>query len=129
MASIFELQQPSFGRSSSGREVVTAANADVTLTAAQSVAGIVVHTPTSNKIVTTATGAEIIAELGPQAQVGQTFEVTVVNLGGSTYTSTFTAGATGVTVTGVAAVQPGTSGTFLGRVASTTAVVFYRKAG
>lgn len=129
MASIFELEKPAFGRFTAGRELVTAANADVTLTAAQSVAGLVVHTPTSNKIVTTATGAEIIAELGPQAQVGQTFEVTVVNLGGSTHTSTFTAGASGVTVTGVAVVQPGTSGTFIGRVASSTAVVFYRKGG
>ena len=127
MASIFELEQPSFGRSSSGMALVTAANADVTLTAAQSVGCVVAHTPTSNKIVTTATGAEIIAELGPQAKVGQTFEVVIVNLGGSTYTSTLTAGASGVTVTGVAAVQPGTSGTFIGRVTSSTAVVFYRK--
>lgn len=127
MASLFELEQPSFGRSSSGMGLVTAANADVTLTAAQSVGAVVVHTPTSNKIVTTATGSEIVAELGPQAKVGQTFEVVVVNLGGSTFTSTFTAGATGVTVTGVAAVQPGTSGTFIGRVATASTVVFYRK--
>jgi 2',3'-cyclic-nucleotide 2'-phosphodiesterase (5'-nucleotidase family) len=126
MASLFELEQPSFGRSSSGLGLVTAANADVTLTAAQSVGAVVAHTPTSNKLVTTATGAEIIAELGPQAKVGQTFEVVVVNLGGSTHTSTFTAGATGVTVTGVAAVQPGSSATFIGRVASSSAVVFYR---
>jgi hypothetical protein len=126
MASLFELEQPSFGRSSTGKALVTAANADVTLTAAQSVGAIVAHTPTSNKTVTTATGAEIIAELGAQAKVGQTFEVVVVNLGGSTHTSTFTAGATGVTVTGVAAVQPGSSATFVGRVASATAVVFYR---
>jgi len=126
MASIFELEQPSFGRASEGKALVTAANADVVLTAAQCTGAIVAHTPTSNKTVTTATGAEILAELGPQAKVGQTFEVTIVNLGGSTHTSTFTAGATGVTVTGVAAVQPGTSGTFIGRVASSTAVVFYR---
>ena len=127
MASIFELEQPSFGRSSTGLGLVTAANADVALTAAQSVGTVVVHTPTSNKLVTTATGAEIIAELGPQAKVGQTFEVVVVNLGGSTFTSTFTAGTTGVTVTGVAAVQPGTSGTFVGRVATSSTVIFYRK--
>ncbi len=127
MASIFELEQPSFGRSSTGLALVTAANADVVLTAAQSVGAIVAHTPTSNKLVTTATGAEIIAELGSQGQVGQTFEVVVVNLGGSTFTSTFTAGATGVTVTGVAAVQPGTSGTFIGRVTTSSTVVFYRK--
>jgi len=126
MASLFELEQPSFGRSSDGKALVTAANADVVLTAAQCTGAIVAHTPTSNKLVTTATGAEIIAELGAQAKVGQTFEVTIVNLGGSTYTSTLTAGASGVTVTGVAAVQPGTSATFIGRVASTTAVVFYR---
>ena len=127
MASIFELEQPSFGRSSTGMALVTAGNADVTLTAAQSVGVVVAHTPTSNKLVTTATGAEIIAELGAQAKVGQCFEVVIVNLGGSTHTSTLTAGATGVTVTGVAAVQPGTSGTFVGRVTTASTVTFYRK--
>lgn len=127
MASIFELEQPSFGRSSTGAALVTAANADVTLTAAQSVSAVVVHTPTSNKLVNTATAAAIIAELGSQAKVGQTFEVTIVNLGGSTFTSTLTAGDASVTVTGVAAVSPGTSGTFLVRMTSATTVHFYRK--
>lgn len=127
MASIFELEQPSFGRSSSGMALVTAGNADVTLTAAQSIGAVVAHTPTSNKLVTTATGAEIIAELGAQAKVGQTFEVVVVNLGGASHTSTFTAGATGVTVTGVATVTHGTSATFIGRVTTASTVTFYRK--
>jgi hypothetical protein len=130
MASQFELEQPSFGRSSTGKALVTGANADITLTAAQSVGAVVVHTPTSNKTVVTPIGTAILAELGPQAKVGQTFELTIVNLGGSTHTSTLTAGASGVTVTGVAAVSPGTSGTFIGRVADVTAgsesVIFYR---
>ena len=127
MASLFELEQPSFGRSSSGMALVTGANVDVTLTAPQSIGAVVVHTPTSNKLVNTPTAAAIIAELGPQAKVGQTFEVTIVNLGGSTFTSTLTAGDANVTVTGVAAVSPGTSGTFLGRMTSATTVTYYRK--
>lgn len=126
MASIFELEQPSFGRSSSGKLLVAASNADTVLTAAQSVGSVVTMTPTANRLLTTPTGAEIIAELGPQAKVGQTFQVNVVNLAASTYTVTLTAGASGVTVTGVAAVAAASSGTFIGRVASATTVVFYR---
>jgi hypothetical protein len=130
MASQFELEQPSFGRSSTGKALVTGGNVDIVLTAAQSIGAVVAHTPTSNKAVTTPIGTAILAELGPQAKVGQTFEVTVVNLGGASHTSTFTAGASGVTVTGVAVVAHGTSATFIGRVANITAgsesIVYYR---
>jgi len=126
MASIFELEEPAFGRHSTGKLLVAATDAATTLTAEQACGSIVTMTPTANRTLTTPTGAEIIAELGPQAKIGQTFEVNVVNLAASTYTVTFTAGASGVTVTGAAAVAAATGGTFTGRVASASTVVFYR---
>ena len=126
MASIFELEQPSFGRHSTGKTLLAATDANTTLTAAQAVASIVTMTPTANRTLTTPVAADIIAELGPQAKIGQTFEVNVVNLAPSTYTVTFTAGATGVTVTGAAAVAAATGGTFTGRVTTASTVVFYR---
>jgi hypothetical protein len=126
MASIFELEQPSFGRHSTGKVLLAATDAATTLSAAQSVGSIVTMTPTANRTLTTPVAADIIAELGPQAKIGQTFEVNVVNLAPSTYTVTFTAGATGVTVVGAAAIPAAGGGTFTGRVASASTVVFYR---
>jgi len=126
MASIFELETPPFGRHSTGKLLVAATDANTTLTAAQACGSITTMTPTANRTLTTPTGAEIIAELGLQAKIGQTFEVNVVNLAASTYTVTFTAGASGVTVTGAAAVAAATGGTFTGRVATASTVVFYR---
>jgi len=126
MSSIFELEEPYFGRLSTGKLLVAATDAATTLTAEQACGSIVTMTPTAGRAVTTPVAADIIAELGPQAKVGQTFEVSVVNLASATHAITFTAGATGVTVTGAAAVSAATSGTFIGRVASATTVIFYR---
>lgn len=126
MASVFELEQPAFGRSTRGKLLVAASNtAGTTLTAAQSVGTVITATPTGARTITTATAAQIVAELGPQAQVGQTFEVHIVNLASATHALTL-AGDTGVTVVGNADVAAATSGTFIGRVASSTSVVFYR---
>jgi hypothetical protein len=126
MASIFELEQPSFGRHSVGKLLVAATDAATTLTAAQACGSIVTMTPTAARAVTTPVAADIITELGPQAKVGQTFEVSVINLASATHAITFTAGATGVTVVGNAVVAAAGAGTFTGRVASATTVVFYR---
>jgi hypothetical protein len=126
MASIFELETPPFGRHSTGKLLVEATNADTVLTAAQACGSIVTMTPSTGRAITTPTGAAIIAELGLQAKIGQTFEVNVVNLAGSTHAITFTAGATGVTVVGSATVAAATGGTFTGRVATASTVVFYR---
>jgi hypothetical protein len=126
MASIFELETPPFGRHSAGKLLVSATDANTTLTAAQACGSITTMTPTANRTLTTPTGAEIIAELGLQAKIGQTFEVSVINLASATHAITFTAGATGVTVVGNAVVAAATGGTFTGRVASATTVVFYR---
>ena len=126
MASIFELEEPYFGRHSTGKLLVAAANEDTVLTAEQCAGSIVTMTPSTGRLLTTATGAAIIAELGPQAKIGQTFEVSVVNQAGATHAITFTAGATGVTVVGSATVAAATGGTFTGRVATASTVVFYR---
>lgn len=126
MASVFELEQPAFGRSTRGKLLVAASNtAGTTLTAAQSVGTVITATPTGARTITTATAAQIVTELGPQAQVGQTFELHIVNLAADTHSLTLGAG-DGVTVTGAAAVAAASSGTFIGRVASSTSVVFYR---
>jgi hypothetical protein len=126
MASIFELEQPSFGRHSTGKLLLAATDAATTLSAAQSVGSIVTMTPTAARAITTPIAADIITELGPQAKVGQTWEVSVVNLASATHAITFTAGATGVTVVGSATVSAATGGTFTGRLASATTVVYYR---
>ena len=126
MASIFELEEPSFGRHSVGKIVVAATDAATTLTAEQTCGCIVTMTPTAARAVTTPVAADIIAELGPQAKIGQTFEVSVINLAAATHAITFTAGATGVTIVGSATVAAATGATFTGRVASATTVVFYR---
>jgi hypothetical protein len=128
MASIFELENANFGRSTEGRTVLAGSNADTTLTAAQSVESVVTVTPTTGRTYTTATAADIISELGNSAKVGQSFEITIVNLAGSTHAVTF-AGGTGVTVTGNATVAAATSATYVGRMASSTTVVYYRKGG
>jgi len=127
MASVFELQDPNFGRLTKTRTVVAGDDAATTLTAAQCIESIITVTPTTGRAYTTATGAAILSELGINNKVGQSFEVTIVNLAASTHAITFTAGATGVTITGLATVAANTSATFVGRVASSSAVVFYRK--
>lgn len=126
MSSIFELEQPTFSRLTQGRTLLAGTDAATTLTAAQSVESVITVTPTAARTYTTATAAAIISALGDTAKVGQCFEVTIVNLAANTHAITF-AGGDGVTVTGTAAVTHATSGTFLGRVASATTVIFYRK--
>ena len=126
MASIFELEQANFGRATQGRVLLAGGNADTTLTAAQSVESLITVTPTTGRTYTTATAAEIISELGDSAMVGQCFEVTIVNLAGATHAITF-AGGTSVTVTGSATVAAASSATFVGRMATSSTVIFYRK--
>lgn len=126
MAGQFHLEQPPFDRALNGRIVVAASDEATALTAAQSVHSIITMTPTAGRAVTTATGPQIISELG-EYRVGSTFEVTVQNLAGATHAITFTANATGVTLSGSGTVAAATTATFIGRVASSTTVVYYRK--
>jgi len=128
MASIFELESPSFSVSTSFRGVVAGSNADTTLTAAQCIESIVTVTPTTGRTYTTATAADIITALDSKAKVGQTFELTFVNLAGATHAITF-AGGTGVTISGNTSISAASSATYVGRMASATTVVFYRKGG
>tara|TARA_R110000868_G_scaffold851_4_gene6433 strand:- start:3909 stop:4292 length:384 start_codon:yes stop_codon:yes gene_type:complete len=127
MAGQFHLEQPAFDRAINGRALLAATDAATTLTAAQSMGSIVTMTPTAGRAVTTPVAADIIAELADGYRVGSCFEVTIVNLAPATHAITFTAGATGVTVTGLATVAANSSTTFIGRVASATTVIYYRK--
>lgn len=127
MAGQFNLEQPAFDRAVSGRVLLAATDAATALTAAQSINSIVTMTPGSGRAVTTATGPEIITELGGAYRVGATFEVTIVNLAGATHAITFTANATGVTLSGSGTVAAASTATFIGRVASSSTVVYYRK--
>lgn len=87
---------------------------------------IVTATPTTARNLTTAIGSAIIALLDGE-QVGDTTEFTVVNLAASAATITLVAGATGVTLVGLATVPAATSGTWLVRYDSSSGVTFYRK--
>ena len=129
MASIFELENPAFGNTYRKTTVTTlAASGAQTATAAQLLGGVLVSTATAAFALTTATGAEICTALAAANQnvIGVSFEFSIVNLGTSTYHITLTAGATGVTVTGVAAVNAGTSGTFRALVTAADTLVIYR---
>ena len=126
MAGMFHLEDGAFARLLNGRVLLAATDAATTLTAAQSIGSIVTMTPTAGRAVTTPIGADIIAELS-EFRVGSVFEVTIVNLASATHAITFTAGASNVTVTGLATVAAATSATFIGRIATATTVIYYRK--
>ena len=125
MASIFELQNPPFGQLTKTK-VIKTENGAMTLTTAELIEGIVDGTPTGNRTITTPTAAEILTALGIQNKVGQTFELTIVNKATSTHKFTLTAGSN-VTIVGDAEVAAATSGTFIFRVTSSTAVSAFRK--
>jgi hypothetical protein len=125
MAGMFHLEDGASTRMLNGRVLLAATDAATGLSAAQSVHSIVTMTPTTSRAVTTATAAQILAELS-EYRIGSTFEVTLVNLAGSTAPMVFTAGDANVTIVGVANVTHGTSGTFVGRVATATTIVYYR---
>ena len=97
MASIFELEQPVFGRSNSSLELVAASDEATTLSAAQSVNSLVVMTPGAARNVTTATAAAIVAELGSGVRIGTTFSITLRNQAAATHAMTLVGG-TGVTL-------------------------------
>jgi hypothetical protein len=126
MAGVFHGEFGASTRTMNGRIVLAATDAATNLSAAQSIHSIVTMTPTAGRAVTTATGPAILADMD-EFRVGSTFEVTVVNLAGATHAITFTPNATGVTLVGSGTVAAATSATFLGRVASATTVVYYRK--
>ena len=125
MATFFELQNPPFGQLTKTK-VIKTENGAHTLTTAEIIEGIVDGTPTGNRAITTPTAAEIISALGTQSGVGQCFELTIVNKAASTHKFTLTAGS-GVTIVGEPDVTADSSGTFIFRVSSSTAVSAFRK--
>lgn len=125
MATIFELQNPPFGQLTKTK-VIKTENGAHTLTTAEIIEGIVDGTPTGNRAITTPTAAEIISALGTQSGVGQCFELTIVNKAASTHKFTLTAGS-GVTIVGEPDITADSSGTFIFRVSSSTAVSAFRK--
>ena len=118
-----------------GREKVTivaATDAATVQTAAQlSGAGRVVYTmtPSTGRTLTTPTGAQLGAGFTDEA-VGTSFEFTVVNVAAATHAITLTAGASGVTllgVAGMATVAAASSATFVGVFTAADTVSIYRK--
>jgi hypothetical protein len=115
------------------RSVLAAGNEDTVLTAAQCVGGIVTMTPAStDKLITTPTGSALKTFFGGPLEIGTSFELTVVNVAAATRAITLTAGATGITlggVAGMATVAAASSATyvFVCTAVGTPAFTVYRK--
>ena len=131
----FHLDAPNFGRTSTVRTVTAAGNEATTLTAAQTIEGIVTMTPSAGRALTTATASAIVTALGDGVRVGSTFELTVVNVAAATHAITLTAPSSGgITLggaSGMETVAAATSASYIGVVTAigTPAVTFYRKGG
>ena len=106
--------------------VTTLTDQAETLTAAMVVTngGLLVGTPTASRAKTIPTGTLTCAALKGY-KVGDTFDVSVVNLAGATHPLVITAG-TDATIVGVATVAAATSASFKVRVSATNTVVWYR---
>ena len=129
MASIFELENPAFGNTYRKTTVTTlAASGAQTATAAMLLGGVLVSTATAAFDLTTATGTQICTALDAVGQnvIGISFTFSVVNLGTSTFHVTLVAGASGVTVSGDAIVEAGTSSTFRAVVTAANTLVIYK---
>jgi hypothetical protein len=129
MASLFELENPAFGNVYRKTTVSTlAATGAQTATAARLLGGVMVCTATAAFNLTTDTGALICAALDAVGQnvIGVSFDFSIVNLGTSTFHITLLAGATGVTVSGDAIVEAGSSSSFRVLVTAADTVVIYK---
>jgi hypothetical protein len=129
MASIFELENPAFGNNYRKTTVTTlSASGAQTATAAQLLGGVLVSVASAAFALTTPTGALICTALDAVNQnfVGISFQFTIVNNGTSTFHITLTAGATGVTLSGDAIVEAGTSSTFRAVVTAANTIVIYK---
>lgn len=118
----------------SKRPLKAATDAATTLTAAETVNGVVTMTPTTGRALTTPTGAVLKDHIGGPLEIGSSFELTVVNVAASTHAITLTAAASGITlggVAGMATVAAATSATyvFVCTAVGTPAFTVYRKGG
>ena len=109
------------GSVNSSLELMAAADAATILSAAQSVNGLVVMTPSAARNLTTATAAQIVSELGANVKVRTTFLIIVWNHAASTHAITLVGG-TGVTLDGdnTNTVSATKTKQFLGRVTNKT---------
>ena len=115
------------------KATVVAATDAATTQSADTLAGagrvIYTMTPTASRTLTTPTGAELGAAFTDEA-IGTAFEFTVVNVAAATHPIVVTAGASGVTLVGVAAtfsVAAASSATFVGVFTAANTVSFYRE--
>lgn len=107
------------------------ATSTATLTAAQMLGGILLGSPgTSAATYTTLTGTLLDAAV-PNAKVGSTFDLTIVNVDGSSSGVITLAGGTGVTIVGLATVvaTAGTANAWRFRKTGTGTWTAYRIAG
>lgn len=100
--------------------------ASMAFTATNLLAGIVTATPTEARDLQAPTAAAIIEAVDADTETGLGFEFTVINLAGATHALTLTDN-TGTTLIGSVTIAAASSATFVARLASTTAVVIYRK--
>jgi hypothetical protein len=96
-----------------------------TLTAAQIVSSRLFTFNGTAGNLTTATAAQILAELSGEA-VGDTFEIMIVNTDSTAEDAATLVGGDGVTIVGGAAVAGSSSATFMGRIDSASAITIYR---
>jgi len=99
--------------------------ASMAISAANVVAGVVTATPTTARNIQAPTASTLLSALAGET-VGDSIEVTIINLSASAANMTLTVN-TGTTIVGSATIASASSATFVVRFASSSAVVFYRK--
>ncbi len=109
------------------------ADTPFTMTAAQMLGGICSMTPTTGRAVTTLTGAQIEAAVAiTNLATDDAFEFSIQNRAAFAATDdiiTLTAGASGVTVTGSAVINPGSTGRFRCRRTAVETYIIHKIAG
>jgi hypothetical protein len=100
--------------------------ASMTFTAANLLSGIVTATPTEARNIQAPTAEALVEAVDAGTDTGLGFEFTIINLAGATHALTLTVN-TGTTLVGSVTVAAASSATFVARIASSTAVVIYRK--
>lgn len=96
----------------------TLATGSATLTASQTLSGIISQTPAANSTLTLPSAASLITQFGT-VSVGDTFNVTVINGAAATFTSTLAVPASG-TLVGSGIVAPLSTQTFAVRFTNVT---------
>ena len=100
--------------------------ASMTFTAANLLSGIVTATPTEARNIQAPTAAALVEAVDAGTDTGLGFEFTIINLAGATHALTLTVN-TGTTLVGSVTIAAASSATFVARIASSSAVVIYRK--